>query len=569
MTDSTGIEPMLDMFVFETVQLIEQLEHLVLDGEKEDSLEPHIDEIFRIMHTIKGSSAMMLFNNISSLAHSIEDVFYFIRQNKPQNIDYSKLIDIILECIDFIKNEIVKIEEGRMSDGDAKEQISSINKLLSDLKGIAVGKEAVVTCDETTDIREKINPEQKNNYRAVIFFEEDCEMENIRAFTIVHKLKEVASNISHYPEGIEDTDNDTCIEEIRKEGFKLYFDCDLPIQEIKDILEETIFLREFKLDKKDNFEAIPKVVKKKIILDESEMGIVESNQRQLTPEDNNINLTKQNFISVNISKMDMLMDLVGELVISEAMVTQNPDLEGLQLENFKKSAIHLKKITGELQDIVMSMRMVSLSNTFQKMNRIIRDMCKKLNKEVELEIIGEETEVDKNIIEHISDPLMHLIRNSLDHGIEAVDERLLKKKNEVGKITLEAKNSGGDVWIIVKDDGKGLDKNKIIKKARENGLFKKPESELSDKEIYSCILLPGFSTKDNVTEFSGRGVGMDVVAKNIESIRGSVLIDSIPGEGTTVAIKIPLTLAIVDGMIIKVGDSMYTVPVTSIRESIR
>jgi two-component system, chemotaxis family, sensor kinase CheA len=203
------------------------------------------------------------------------------------------------------------------------------------------------------------------------------------------------------------------------------------------------------------------------------------------------------------------------------------------------------------------------------MNRIIRDMCKKLNKEVDLEIIGEETEVDRNIIEHISDPLMHLIRNSLDHGIEPAEERILKNKNRAGKVTLEAKNLGGDVWIIVKDDGRGLEKDKILRKARETGLIYKPESELTDKEIYSFILVPGFSTNNDVTEFSGRGVGMDVVTKNIENVRGSVIIDSIADEGTTVAIKIPLTLAIVDGMLIKAGNSIYTIPVTYIRESIK
>ena len=190
----------------------------------------------------------------------------------------------------------------------------------------------------------------------------------------------------------------------------------------------------------------------------------------------------------------------------------------------------------------MSVRMVPLSTTFQKMNRIVRDMSKKLDKEVQLEIIGEETEVDKNIIEHISDPLMHLIRNSLDHGIEPLEERQVKGKPDIGKIILEAKSSGGEVWIIIKDDGKGLDKEKILKKARAQGLIHKPENELTDKEIYSFVLLPGFSTKESVTEFSGRGVGMDVVTKNIESVGGSVIIDSIPDCGSTVSIKIPLTL---------------------------
>jgi two-component system chemotaxis sensor kinase CheA len=286
-------------------------------------------------------------------------------------------------------------------------------------------------------------------------------------------------------------------------------------------------------------------------------------------EETQFTAAHQSIISVNIHKLDKLMDLVGELVISEAMVLQNPDLNELVLDNFQKSARQLQKITGELQDTVMSIRMVSLSTTFQRMNRIVRDTSKKLGKEVRLEIIGEETEVDKNIIDHISDPLMHLIRNSIDHGIETSEERKAKGKPEFGTITLEAKNTGGDVLIIVQDDGKGLNREKILSKARENGLVKKSERELTDKEVFSYILLAGFSTKDKVTEFSGRGVGMDVVIKNIDTIGGTVSVDSIEGEGTTITLKMPLTLAIINSMTIRTGKSFFSVPIVSIRESFR
>lgn len=279
--------------------------------------------------------------------------------------------------------------------------------------------------------------------------------------------------------------------------------------------------------------------------------------------------SQQNIISVNMTKLDKLMDLVGEMVIAEDMVIQNPDLKGMELENFQKAARQLQKITSEIQDIVMSIRMVPLSATFLKMHRIVRDMSKKLGKEVELKIIGEETEVDKNVIEHISDPIMHLVRNAIDHGIETPEDRLAKNKPETGIITLEAKNAGNDVLIIIKDDGRGLNKEKILQKARKNGLLFKDEEELPDKEIYNMIFLPGFSTKENVTEFSGRGVGMDVVVKNIETIGGSVSVDSTPDKGSTVTLKIPLTLAIIDGMNIRVGSSFYTIPTISIRESFR
>jgi two-component system chemotaxis sensor kinase CheA len=260
---------------------------------------------------------------------------------------------------------------------------------------------------------------------------------------------------------------------------------------------------------------------------------------------------------------------MGELVISQAMVIQNPELEKLVLDSFNKASRQLQKVTNEMQDAIMSIRMVPLAITFQKMHRIVRDMGKKLGKEVNLEIIGEETEVDKNIIEHLSDPLIHLIRNAMDHGIEPTEERVNKGKSPIGKITLEAKNEGGYVWIIIRDDGKGLDKENILQKAKQQGLLKETENELTDREIYSYIFTAGFSTKQEATEFSGRGVGMDVVHKNIEEIGGTVQVNSLLGIGTTISIKIPLTLAIIDGMTVRVGKSIFVIPITAIKESFK
>ena len=275
----------------------------------------------------------------------------------------------------------------------------------------------------------------------------------------------------------------------------------------------------------------------------------------------------QSIISVSVTKLDQLMDLMGEMVISEAMVTQNPDLVGLQLDSFQKAAQQLNKITKELQDIVISMRMVPLTTTFHKMHRIVRDMGKKLSKEICLQLSGEDTEVDKKIIEHLADPLMHLIRNSIDHGIEPTEQRIAAGKSKAGNISLLARNNGSDVLVIIQDDGKGLNKEKIVKQARLHGLLTKPENELTDKDIYALIFLPGFSTNESVTEFSGRGVGMDVVVKNIEAVDGTIFVDSVEGQGTIFTMKIPLTLAIIDGLNINVGLSRYTIPINAIKET--
>ncbi len=238
-------------------------------------------------------------------------------------------------------------------------------------------------------------------------------------------------------------------------------------------------------------------------------------------------------------------------------------------ENFEKAASQLRKLTNELQDISMSLRMVSIAPTFQKMKRIVRDMGKKLDKDVELLLMGETTEVDKTIVDSIADPLMHVVRNSMDHGIEDRAERAKTDKNPTAQIILSAQNLGGDIIIACTDDGRGLNAEKLLEKGRERGVLTKPENEYTEKEIFNLLMAPGFSTKDKVTEYSGRGVGMDVVKKNIEKIGGSVTIESTFGAGMTVYFKIPLTLAIIESMDCRIGNHIYTIPISNIRESFK
>ena len=577
-------EPMLDLFIFESMQLLEQMEHLIISNEKSSSYASDaINEIFRIMHTIKGSSAMMLYNNISTLAHSMEDLFFVLREDKPQNVDYSELSDLVLEGLDFIKVEIAKIRNGDEADGNASDLIESLRFFYETIRGQEFNSidqtiGGVIPSENRKPDKQqyyisKVRTEttsNRNTFEATLRFEEDCGMENLRAFGVVNDLGDLAEEYYHIPE---DLDKEDSARVIKEQGFTLFLTTERSLDEIHTALIQTIYLKNLQLTQVENSESLNERHKERQILLEDYSVKVPTvccpNRVDNEPEGKELHstATQQSIISVSVAKLDQLMDLVGEMVIAEAMVTQNPDLKGLELNNFDKAARQLRKITGELQDTVMSVRMVPLAGTFQKMNRTLRDMCKKLNKEVQLQLIGEETEVDKNIIEHISDPLMHLIRNSIDHGLEMPDEREQLGKLRLGTIVLEAKNSGGDVLIIIRDDGEGFNKDRILAKAREKGLIQGPEDEITDKEIYNFVFLPGFSTNESVTEFSGRGVGMDVVVKNIEAVGGSISADSIPGRGTTITLKIPLTLAIIDGMNIKVGDSRYTIPTTAIKES--
>ena len=584
------MDPMMEMFVFETNQNLEHLEQILIQSEKNGSFSAEdINDIFRIMHTLKGSAAMMVVNEVAALAHAMEDIFFYLREKKPKQVDCSSLVDILLQAEDFIHSEMEKLSEGETADGKAQELIALTRQALAFVKdsngektshevpGAVGGKNQAIA--ENAAGSSPVLSEKANVFQALLFYQEDCEMENIRAYAVLNNLKEFVHAEWHYPEKILEEDSSTEI--IREKGFSVCFITDKTQEEMETILNRTIFLRKLDLvalQTPEEWMYWPKTEvpaakedEKKQAEQEQKAEKVEKaeTEKKSDKKTDNKENSHQTMISVNVAKLDLLMDLVGELVIAEAMVTQNPDLQGMEMENFSKAARQLRKISNELQDGVMAIRMVPLTATFQKMNRIVRDMSQKLNKTVELHLVGEETEVDKNVIEHIADPLMHLIRNSIDHGIELPQERNRAGKPSAGNITLEAKNAGSEVIITIVDDGKGFDRAKILKKARENHLIFKNEEDLTDKEIYGFIFAPGFSTNDKVTEFFGRGVGMDVVMKNIHAVGGTISADSTPGEGCSITLKIPLTLAIITGMNIRIGSSRYTIPIAAIQEAFK
>ncbi|MDO8139958.1 MAG: chemotaxis protein CheA [Candidatus Brocadiales bacterium] len=273
-------------------------------------------------------------------------------------------------------------------------------------------------------------------------------------------------------------------------------------------------------------------------------------------------------VKVDTQKLDNLVNLVGELVIANALMNEVLGSANNTNTSTNKNLSQLSKIVKDIQDQVMSMRMVPLKATFQKMARLVRDVSIKAGKKVRLEVSGEETELDKTVIEEIGDPLVHIIRNSVDHGIEPQDERVAKGKPTEGLVRLNAFHKGGNIVIEIEDDGKGLCKDRILKKAIEKGLVEENAS-LSDQQIYNLIFAAGFSTAEKITDISGRGVGMDVVKKNVERLRGKVELSTVEGKGTKISIKLPLTLAIIDGMIVQVGNEKYIIPMLSIEESIR
>jgi two-component system chemotaxis sensor kinase CheA len=696
-----GMEGMVDMYIFETTSLLEQLDQILMKTENENKFgEEEINEIFRIMHTIKGSSAMMGLENMQKLAHIIEDMFFIIREENPVIESIESLYELVFTASDLLKAEIELLQEEEYTPTDFSAQMDKINRFVEVLKGAkpsaapAVAKtaaslqkaekKALSNVDSFKMI--KVNKGGSNLTTVNVIFDDDCKMENLRALLVINKIKDECAELSYTPSDIEE--NNATAKIIIEKGFTIKFspagyttveailneiaqtanvksyevldadedavmevpayaltcvkvtfedDCKmenlralLVINKIKEncellayepadiesnnetskIIAEKGFIIYFKSSDDDAIimaienalnvkeceimnrgtdtppaetaeaKASQPAVKtsaaeeKAIIVQDSEP---QSSQQKSVEQINNMISNsnakagaKQSLISVNLNKLDTLLDLVGEIVITEAMVTSNPDLKGLRLDNFQKAARQLRKLNSELQDVVMSIRMVPLSGAFNKMTRIVRDMKVKLNKDVDLVFEGEDTEVDKSIIDNLNDPLMHMVRNAMDHGIEdSAEERIAKGKPAKGKITLSAYNSSGEVIIIVADDGGGINPEKVLAKAEKNGLLTKNKSEYTDKEIFNMIMLPGFSTNEQVTEYSGRGVGMDVVRKNIEKIGGTVSVDSKYGEGTNFIIKIPLSLSIVDGMEISVGQSIFTIPINSIKESFK
>ncbi len=600
MAGEFNTEGMLDMYLFENEQLLEQLQEMVLDQKDAECFdEDSINEIFRTMHTIKGSSGIMMFDNITAISHKLEDVFFYLRESHPDNVPHLELVEHVLEVEDFITGEMEKIKSGQATDGDPSGIIANLDQFLNKIQN--GGEE-----NETKDLPQNVHEEPKQFYIApvassdsrfykinIIFFQE-TEMANVHAYKVVYALKEIAEDILYSPEDI--IADESSAQTIIEKGFRILLQAQASEEEVRNIIgvgydiekvdiyechaEE--FLQGFdfaetSIDLESSVEEIE--AKKEADKGEKKENAIAPGDFVIKPKEpgkpkklakDKAKSDKATFISVNVNKMDMLMDLIGELVISESVVMQNPDLKvpGLDLTNFNKAASQMAKISTDLQNVIMSMRMVPLTNTFQKMNRIVFDVSRKLGKDIDFEMVGENTEVDKNIIEHISDPLMHLVRNAVDHGIETDEERKSTGKREKGKVTLAAKTEAGKVWISVTDNGKGLERDKILAKARKQGILEegKPDSAYTDKEVYQFITLPGFSTNEQVTEYSGRGVGMDVVVQNIQAIGGMLEIESTPGEGSTMNLKIPLTLAIVDGVVLETGTSSFVVETGLVKE---
>ena len=573
---SSGNE-ILDMYIYETNTLLEQLEASVLEAEKaNDFSQDNVNEIFRIMHTIKGSSAMMEFDSLATIAHRIEDLFFLIRENSMSVVseaNRSTLFDLVFQSIDYFRGEVEKIESDQPLSKDIDKFLSDINSLIAKIKAgdtaPAPAASAAAPASEAPVAAVNVAVSSGNRefpYELRVFFDEGCGMESLRSFMLVTSVRDCCadSDFIFTPDDVET--NIASSETVIENGFYMMFRKAEDRQKAISVVNASGSIKSYQAHDLQFAEEEP------VEQVQEDPEIVVDNTVANTPAQQQsaaVQHPKESLISVNLSKLEQLTAVVGEIVITESMVTSSPDLNGLALDNFQKSARQLRKLTDELQDVAMSLRMVPISGTFQKMNRIVRDMSKKLGKRAKLTLIGENTEVDKTIVDSLGDPLMHIVRNSMDHGLEEKEsDRIAAGKDPVGEVTLTARDTGSEVIIEIKDDGRGVNCESVLKKAIKNGLAS-PDIEYSKREILNFLLMPGFSTNNQVTEFSGRGVGMDVVKRNIEEVGGTVTITSEEGQGMTTTLKIPLTMAIMDGMEVSVGDSIFTIPINNIRQSFK
>ena len=572
----------LDMYIYETNTLLEQLENIVLDAEKGNTFsQENVNEIFRIMHTIKGSSAMMEFDSLAAVAHRIEDMFFIVRENTMDVVSEANrpaMFDLMFHAIDYFREEMEKVEAEQPLNKDVDSFLANINSLIAKIKGEEEPEPAPAPpAPAAPPPAAAPAPAQSSEgnadfpFELRVFFDDGCGMENLRAYMLLTAIQSFCSEADflYEPAGVE-SDASTA-ETIIDNGFLLMFknaaDREKAIPEVRSAGSVRSY-------QPHDYVPAPPVEEEEEPAPAPEAAAAPAPKAAppapaAQTAGGGQQHQKESLISVNLSKLDQLSAIVGEIVITESMVTSSPDLKDLHLDAFSKSARQLRKLTDELQDVSMSLRMIPVSNTFQKMNRIVRDMCKKLNKQAKLTLVGEDTEVDKTIVDSIGDPIMHMVRNAMDHGIEEnVEDRIRAGKDPVGEIVLSAEDTGSEVIIQIKDDGQGVNDEAVLKKAIKNGIAS-PDIEYSHKEILNFLMAPGFSTNTQVTEFSGRGVGMDVVKSGVESLGGNVTITSEQGQGMITTMRIPLTMSIMDGMEVSVGDSIFTIPINNICSSMK
>ena len=554
-------------FLSEVLDHLEDSESNILSIEGENCDYEVINAIFRSIHSIKGSAGFLGLTDMQGLSHELEALLDKARKGEISITQ--EIIDISLSAIDALRKLRdnlairVDIELGKITNSDSspKEQPIDIKPYVDKITSILNDE----SNSKGIDTEPAAQSDTSDSENADDFWPKESGKPSGEGYLGEILLDEGTITQEQLDKALEDG-NKKIGEILVEDGVTTSEKVDKALVDQKPIGEILADKGEITKPELDNaLKQQGKKVGERLIeigatTSESIDSALESQQSQRSMK------VQSRTVKVDTGKLDNLFDLVGELVIANTLICG--EMKSVSNNGTSKNLSQLTKITKDIQDQVMSMRMVTLKQTFQKMSRLVRDVSQRSGKKVKFKISGEETELDKNVIEEIADPLVHILRNSVDHGIEAEEDRSAKGKPKEGTVSLSAFHRGGNIIIEIKDDGKGLQKERILKKAIDKGLVNS-QASMTDNQIYNLIFAPGLSTADKVTNISGRGVGMDVVKKNIEKLRGKVEVTSKEGEGSTFTIKLPLTLAIIDGIVVNVGDTKYIIPTVSIEESLQ
>lgn len=565
----------LEVFIEESREHIQSCNENLLKLENDpDNLEL-INEVFRSAHTLKGMSATMGFEDMANLTHQMENVLDGVRNGKYKFS--SELLDIIFMAIDHLESMVNSIAAG----GEGKEDVSdAINKL----KMIESGK--IVNQSDTTQtaeidqanisktnlnydqfeitVLEQANEQGYKVYEVSIFIRPDCLLKAARVYMVFDVLEKIGDIIKSVPnvEQLEEEqfDNEFVVTIVTHDSME---DIEKKVMKVSEIEKVTVVPLKISDLKKVNNEDSSDEQKNVSQNVEGQKKKEASSAKKTTDKKNTLS---NKTIRVNIERLDALMNLFEELVIDRGRLDQIA--KELNHQELSETVEKMSRVTNDLQSVVLTMRMVPVEAVFNRFPKMVRSLSRELGKKIHLQIIGQETELDRTVIDEIGDPLVHLLRNSVDHGIEMPEERLRKGKPEEGTIQLKAYHSGNHVFIEITDDGAGINREKVARKAVEKGIITEEQmNQLTDKEIFNLILTSGFSTADKISDISGRGVGLDVVKNTIESLGGTISVHSEENVGTTFLIQLPLTLSIISVMLVEVQREKYAIPLTSIIET--
>ncbi|MBO5302627.1 MAG: chemotaxis protein CheA [Lachnospiraceae bacterium] len=579
----------LEIFIDETSEHLQNLSDCIMTLEKEPDNKDTINEIFRAAHSLKGMAGTMGFKRMQHLTHDMEDMFQEVRGEKIKVT--SKMIDILFECLDALDKYLENVKE---TSEEGSEDNEAIIKELNDFIAAAEGKaveeaapdkeepakaeivarekkflEAELTNAEKEAIKNAVNTDNRV-YGFTVYIHPDCLLKAARAFLVFKAVEDYGEIIIYRPssQDIEDEkfDLDFTFFVSSAESLDKIIAAANAVSEIDAVIAEEVKLDIYDKAEENAAEELPEVVEQAEVSVPS-ADAAKKNQPSAKKTTTNKPVTSRT-VRVDIEKLDALMNQVSELIIAKNSLVSISTTEGGNFQNqaFHEQIEYLERITTNLHESVMKVRMVPIESVVNKFPRMVRDLSRKLNKSMELYMSGEDTELDRTVVDQIGDPLQHLLRNSADHGLESAEIRRMRGKPAKGAIYLNAFQEGNNVIIEVSDDGNGIDTEKVKEKAIERGVITQEQAEvMTQKEIINLLFMPSFSMAKKITDVSGRGVGLDVVRSNIEALGGDVEVSSVLGEGSKFTVRLPLTLAIIQALMVEIRDEKYAIALGSIQ----